>query len=128
MSISVNPLLYRLVGPADAVGRPPAAAVRGGWPPAAAARHAGAALPGGRRRPPRIRAVVVGYGPVGRTLCRLLRENGIEPTVIEMNLETVQRLRTEGATAVYGDAGRPETLERGGGRPGSRAGASARRA
>lgn len=41
---------------------------------------------------------------------RLLRENGVEPTVVEMNVETVQRLRAEGVAAVYGDAARPETL------------------
>ena len=59
----------------------------------------------------RFRAVVVGYGPVGRTLVRLLRENGIEPTVIEMNLDTVRRLRVEGQRAVYGDAAHGETLK-----------------
>src|SRR5262249_54154618 len=57
------------------------------------------------------RAIVVGYGPVGRTLTRLLRENEIEPTIIEMNLKTVHRLREEGLTAVYGDASHRETLE-----------------
>jgi CPA2 family monovalent cation:H+ antiporter-2 len=59
---------------------------------------------------PQHRAVVIGYGPVGRTLVRLLRENGIEPTVIEMNLDTVRRLRAEGIPAVYGDATRHATL------------------
>jgi CPA2 family monovalent cation:H+ antiporter-2 len=59
---------------------------------------------------PRYRAVVVGYGPVGRTLVRLLRENGIEPTVIELNLETIRQIHTEGLAAVYGDASHAETL------------------
>src|SRR5262249_38470021 len=59
----------------------------------------------------RHRAIVVGYGPVGRTLSRLLRDNGIEPTVVEMNLETVRRLREEGMPAVYGDASHRETLQ-----------------
>ena len=49
------------------------------------------------------RAVVVGYGPAGR-LSRLLRENDIEPTVIELNLETVRALREE--------ASRPSTATR----------------
>ena len=57
------------------------------------------------------RAVVVGYGPVGRTLVRLLRENEIEPTVIELNLDTVRALRERGRRAVYGDATHRETLE-----------------
>lgn len=55
-------------------------------------------------------AVVVGYGPVGRTLVRLLQENGIEPTVIDLNLDTVQRLRTKGLPATYGDATHRETI------------------
>jgi CPA2 family monovalent cation:H+ antiporter-2 len=55
------------------------------------------------------RAVVVGYGPVGRTLVRLMQENGIEPAIIELNLETVRQLRAEGITAVYGDSAHKET-------------------
>jgi CPA2 family monovalent cation:H+ antiporter-2 len=54
-------------------------------------------------------AVVVGYGPVGRTLVRLLQENGIAPTIIELNLETVRALRAEGIGAVYGDSSHRET-------------------
>jgi monovalent cation:H+ antiporter-2, CPA2 family len=53
----------------------------------------------------------VGYGPVGRTLAHLLRDNDIEAAVIEMNLETVHRLRLEGIVAIYGDASHRETLK-----------------
>jgi CPA2 family monovalent cation:H+ antiporter-2 len=56
-------------------------------------------------------AVVVGYGPIGKTLARLLREGGIVPVIIDLNVETVQRLHNEGYRAVYGDAGRREVLE-----------------
>jgi len=56
------------------------------------------------------RAVVVGYGPTGRTVARLLKENGIQPTVIELNMNTVRALRQEGMSAVYGDARHPNTL------------------
>jgi monovalent cation:H+ antiporter-2, CPA2 family len=63
---------------------------------------------------PAHRAVVVGYGPVGRTLTRLLRESGIAPTVIEMNLDTVKALKAAGTPAVYGDASQREILERAG--------------
>ena len=59
---------------------------------------------------PRDRAVVVGYGPTGRTVTRLLRENGIAPTVVELNIETVRAMRQEGLSAVYGDARHPQTL------------------
>jgi len=57
------------------------------------------------------RAVVIGFGPTGRTVVRLLRDNGIEPTVIELNMEAVRALREDGIDAIYGDATRPETLE-----------------
>ncbi|MCC6291937.1 MAG: cation:proton antiporter [Bryobacterales bacterium] len=60
------------------------------------------------------RAVVVGYGPVGRTVTRLLRERGIEPTIIEMNIETHRKLRETGIRAVYGDANQREVLEQAG--------------
>ncbi len=59
---------------------------------------------------PEDRAVVVGYGPTGRTVARLLKENGIQPTVIELNMDTVRTLRQEGMSAVYGDARDPDTL------------------
>jgi CPA2 family monovalent cation:H+ antiporter-2 len=58
-----------------------------------------------------VRAVVVGYGPVGKTLTRLLRSFGIEPVVIDLNLATVERLKAIRIAAVYGDASRSEVLE-----------------
>jgi CPA2 family monovalent cation:H+ antiporter-2 len=62
----------------------------------------------------RHRAVIVGWGPVGQTVARLLAESGVEPSVVEMNLETVRKLRSEGIRAVYGDASRSEILEQAG--------------
>ena len=59
---------------------------------------------------PDYRAVVVGYGPTGRTVTRLLRENGVSPTIVELNIDTVRALREEGVSAVYGDARDPTTL------------------
>jgi CPA2 family monovalent cation:H+ antiporter-2 len=56
-------------------------------------------------------AVIVGFGPVGRTLARLLERNGIQPVIIEMNLDTVRYLREKGFTVVYGDATTRETLK-----------------
>jgi CPA2 family monovalent cation:H+ antiporter-2 len=63
---------------------------------------------------PAHRAIVVGYGPVGRTVTRLLRENGITPTVIELNHEVVTAIGAEGQRAIYGDASQREILERAG--------------
>ena len=59
---------------------------------------------------PQSRAIVIGYGPTGRTVTRLLRENGIAPTVVEMNLDTVRQLRQDGISAVYGDARHIDSL------------------
>jgi CPA2 family monovalent cation:H+ antiporter-2 len=112
VSISLNPLLYRLVRPLEAwASRRPRLWQ---WLNARAGQPAPAPAASGVRdqgRSPRHRAVVVGYGPVGRTLSRLLRDNGIEPTVVEMNLKTVRRLRELGLEAVYGDAGHRDTLK-----------------
>jgi monovalent cation:H+ antiporter-2, CPA2 family len=55
-------------------------------------------------------AVVIGFGPVGRTLSQLLEKNGIKPIIVEMNLDTVRELRSLGFTVVYGDAAARETL------------------
>ena len=114
-SILLNPLLYRCVPSVEHwVGR---------CKRLARLLDGAAALPEvkGRHEPhPRVtpddahRAVVVGYGPTGRILTRLLRDNGIEPTVVELDLETVRRMRTEGRAAEYGDATRRETLVRAG--------------
>lgn len=64
-----------------------------------------------RTMEPAHRAVVIGFGPTGRTLVRLLNDNGIASTVIELNIDAVRTLREDGVDAVYGDATRPDTLE-----------------
>lgn len=56
-------------------------------------------------------AVVVGYGPVGRTVDNILRSNGIETVVMDMNMDTVQQLTREGRAAIYGDAYNIEVME-----------------
>jgi CPA2 family monovalent cation:H+ antiporter-2 len=60
---------------------------------------------------PSHRAVVIGFGPTGRAVVRLLRDNGMAPTVIELNMDAVRALREDGIDAIYGDATRSETLE-----------------
>jgi monovalent cation:H+ antiporter-2, CPA2 family len=110
VSISVNPVLYRLADPLalwiDRRARLRSLLAVLGRRNRGVAPH----RPPGPPPDPQYRAVVVGYGPIGRTLVRLLRQNEVEPTVIELNLETVNRLRAEGLSAVYGDANQPETL------------------
>ncbi len=111
VSIVANPVLYRALGPIErAVMRVPSLARRLNResPPAASPV---APTRSSRHANPAHHAVVIGYGPTGRTVVRLLRENGIAPTVIDLNMDNVRALRQEGVDAVYGDATRPETLE-----------------
>jgi CPA2 family monovalent cation:H+ antiporter-2 len=60
------------------------------------------------------RVIVVGYGPIGRCLVELLAEQGLKPTIVEINHETAAALRARGIDVVYGDASRREILERAG--------------
>ncbi len=97
VSITLNPLFFRAIGPVErwAARRRP---LRVGPEPVVA-------LPANV-----LRAIVVGYGPVGRTVARLLRENDIAPTLIEMNVDTVRELRDAGVPVVHGDATHPDVL------------------
>jgi CPA2 family monovalent cation:H+ antiporter-2 len=99
VSIVLNPILYRAIKPFERwllsrgrAGRPSVTPV-----PA-------------RGRDALHRAVVVGFGPTGRAVVTLLQENGVTPTVIDLNIDTVRALRERGIDAVYGDASRPDAL------------------
>ena len=101
ISITLNPLLYRAVDPvmdwleARKIVRPP--------------KFAPASGPF-EKDPSRDLVIVVGYGPVGKTVSRILRDNEVEPVVIELNIETVLELNAEGVKAIYGDATKREIL------------------
>ncbi len=60
------------------------------------------------------RVIVIGYGPVGQTVRKILLDYEADVTVIELNLDTVRRLRAEGVQVVYGDVLRAGTLEEAG--------------
>jgi CPA2 family monovalent cation:H+ antiporter-2 len=113
VSITLNPLLYRLIGPLETVlGRVIPARILEALQPAANSVSSDQSHRNSRDESHNHHAIVVGYGPVGRTLASLLSANHIEPTIVELNLETVRRLARSGITAVYGDAALAETLER----------------
>jgi len=101
VSITLNPLLFRFAEPASR------------WLSARLSRKEGAAEQATEHWPGH-HAIVVGYGPIGRSLTKLLRENELEPTIIELNHETVKQLRQEGIRAIYGDASQREILEHAG--------------
>jgi CPA2 family monovalent cation:H+ antiporter-2 len=99
-SIVINPLVSRLIAPAERV----LLRLRRGTDGAKLDETTSSSLD------PQTRAIVIGYGPTGRTVTRLLRENGISPTVVELNMDTVRALRQEGISAVYGDARHSDSL------------------
>jgi len=109
LSIVLSPLLYRAVDPIErwVARRPRLSRVMNRMTPQQGDAEAPIA---DRPQSAAHRAVVIGYGPTGRTVTRLLRENQIAPTVVELDMESVTTLRQDGFDAVYGDATRPETL------------------
>jgi len=55
-------------------------------------------------------AIVVGYGPVGRTVSQLLQSFEVHPVIVEMNVDTVKLLHSQGQTAIFGDASKRHIL------------------
>jgi CPA2 family monovalent cation:H+ antiporter-2 len=102
VSITLNPLLFRLASP---VSRRLSS-----WLSRSEGEGEGESAPATTGEAG-FRAIVIGYGPVGRTLARLLREQGLSPAIVELNHETVAELTAKGVHAIYGDASQPEILE-----------------
>jgi len=100
VSITLAPVIYR---GAVALGQRLDRQVRGAAPTSTAT-----GVPAASRT--RHETVVVGFGPVGRIVVRLLQENEIRPRIVEMNIETIHELRGQGIDAVHGDATRRDTL------------------
>jgi len=109
VSIILNPVAYRTIRPIERrlAEFPALSAVLNREP----ARASDLKDAGARLTDPSHRAVVIGYGPTGRAVARLLRDNGIATTVVDLNIDVVRALRDEGFDAIYGDATRPDTLE-----------------
>jgi|GEM_PF-4620 len=59
-------------------------------------------------------AVVVGFGPVGRSVHQLLREAEMTTVVIDMNMDTVSDLTAQGQLAIFGDASHESILRQAG--------------
>jgi CPA2 family monovalent cation:H+ antiporter-2 len=102
ISITLNPLAFATIGPIERW----LAKTRAARPVAIDSVDVGASS----SLDPEGRAIVIGYGPTGRTVTRLLRENGIAPTVVDLNMDAVRQLRDEGTSAICGDARHHDTL------------------
>ncbi|AFM28239.1 cation:proton antiporter [Desulfomonile tiedjei] len=55
-------------------------------------------------------AIVIGYGPVGQRVSTILRESEIQPIVVDLNVDTVSNLVSDGHPAIYGDGSHREIL------------------
>jgi len=114
ISISLNPLLYRLIVPLENRAKHTRF-----WRMLEVRARRGTAQKAEdvtRHHVPvsRDRAVLVGYGPTGRTVARLLSENGIDPIVLELNLDAIHELNAESIASLYGDATHREILKEAG--------------
>jgi CPA2 family monovalent cation:H+ antiporter-2 len=106
ISITVNPALLALIPPLEARLRaaPLVSALM--------ARRAGelARIPEDEQATLRLHAIVCGYGRVGRLIGPALERRGFRYVVITQQRDEVDRLRSHGVTAIYGDAANPVVL------------------
>ena len=112
LSIAVNPLLFRAINPLE-LWIQKRRVFRVLFNRNAADAQSSACTPGTSAAQADLRpqAIVVGYGPVGRNVTRILQDFGVQPLVIELNIDTVNGLCAAGTPAIYGDAGQRKILE-----------------
>ena len=94
ISIALNPYIYRWASRPVSAKATKADRVKASRPPA--------------RKPNR--CILVGFGPVGKIVYKILKGRGADITVVDLNLDTVRELRKAGQTALYGDVLQPGTL------------------
>lgn len=56
-------------------------------------------------------AIVVGFGPIGKTVSRFLAQSGFNTIVIDRNVDTITALTEQQQQAIYGDASQRQILE-----------------
>lgn len=116
VSISLNPMLFRSLGRIEAwLRRHPRlwnllngpAERRAAALNKDAVQHIAAAAPARR-------AIVVGFGPVGRSVDQLLKEAGLSTVIVDLNMDTIAELNAAGTPAIFGDASSEQVLEQAG--------------
>lgn len=95
MGLTLTPLLARL-------GRWAAGHIEG-------AEESDAALAPTREAP---RAVIIGFGRVGRLVAEMLAEHDRPYVAVDSSIDLVKAARREGFPLIFGDASRPELLDR----------------
>ncbi len=106
VSITVNPLLYRLIGSTErALQRFPRLWER-------LNHHQRMETPAGQKLDGHV--VVIGYGRVGHHIVDVLGELQVPHLVVELDAERVAELRRKGVPTLYGDAANSEVLSHAG--------------
>lgn len=113
VSIAINPLFFLLVEPMERwlKRRPKLWKVLTQRSESRAKRLPDQLNLAGSHSPDRPRAIIVGYGPVGRTATTILKDFGVEPVIVDLNVDTVTNIAAAGGLAVYGDASHREIQE-----------------
>jgi len=62
-------------------------------------------------RIPDSRAIIVGFGRVGRLVAQMLERHGKPYVAVDADIDTVRRARREGYPMIFGDVARPAFLE-----------------
>lgn len=112
-TISINPLLFRRIGSFEHWLQRRLALWSFLARRSAARAHRLSTIPvfPHSEEPRRPRAIIVGYGPVGKAATTILKRFGVETVVVDLNIDTVSSLAGAGELAVYGDATRRAVLE-----------------
>ena len=107
LSITINPLVLRLIDPIEARLRANPALAN------LSQRRSGAlgTLDKETQQGLRLHAIVCGYGRVGQMIGPALERRGFRYVVVTQQRNEVDRLRARGIPAVYGDAANPDVME-----------------
>jgi CPA2 family monovalent cation:H+ antiporter-2 len=55
-------------------------------------------------------AIIVGYGPIGKQVVNVIKEQNINPIVIDINIDTINSLSAQGFSVVYGNSSQKKIL------------------
>ena len=116
ISIAMNPILFRTINPLEQWLRSKAQvwrilSRRSIGEGMKLSREESRLLEPGQPSGIKAKAVIVGYGPVGQTASRILKDFDVPLVIIDLNLDTIRSLREQGQAAIYGDASRRDILE-----------------
>lgn len=94
VSISLNPLLFYFVEPLAGLFKTPQDLLKNDW----------------KKSETLQKAVVVGFGPIGKEAAEIVKEAGVTPLIIEHNIDTVTTFADD-HSILYGDATQADILK-----------------